>query len=64
MMTRLPELARSWASEGAMVVNFAPDGIAIEPNDVNGVTRHLAAHRANISCGLDIKRMAVPIDLS
>jgi hypothetical protein len=41
-------------------VNVVRDSIAIEPNDVNGITRHLPSHRANINCIPDIKRMAVP----
>jgi hypothetical protein len=40
------------------------DSIAIEPNDMHGVARHLADHLANVSGGLDIERLAIPIDLA
>src|SRR5882762_4676068 len=44
-------------------VNLPSDGIAIEPNDMNGVTRHPAGHPADVRRSLDIQRLAIPIDL-
>ena len=44
-------------------VNLPSDGIAIEPNDMNGVTRHPAGHPADVRRSLDIECLAIPIDL-
>src|SRR5258708_725422 len=46
-----------------LLVNLPSDGITIEPNDMNGVTRHLAGHPADISRSLNIECLAIPLDL-
>src|SRR5713226_9315700 len=44
-------------------VDLPSDGITVEPNDVNGVTRHPAGHPAGVRRSLDIECLAIPIDL-